>query len=100
MMNNMKQREEIRKPPPNYVGGKPKLDCREQSAVVVDDRMVNWENSDCRECSASWRRSRSYQRAAEARQWPGNRGGLEETEGQKNLWDGAGCARFRSGVWM
>ena len=36
--------------------------------------------------------------AADARQWPWKRGRIEETEEQKNLGGGAGCARFRSGV--
>ena len=47
MMNNIKQREEIHKPPPDYVWGKPRLDGREQSAVVAEEQMVDRETSDC-----------------------------------------------------
>jgi len=85
MMNNMKQREEIRKPPPDYMGEKLKVDCKEQSAVVADDQVVDQETSDCRDSREIWRRSRDVQMVADARQKPWNRGRVEETEGQKNL---------------
>ena len=70
MMNNMKQREEIRKPPPDYVGKKLKLDCREQSAVKADKQMIDRETSDCRDSREIWRHSRCFQLAADVRQWP------------------------------
>ena len=98
MMNNMKQREDTRKPPPDYVGGKVKVDCREQSAVVADEQVADLEMSDGHDSREIWRRSRCVQMAADARQNPWKRGRAEETEGQKNLRGGAGCARFRSGV--
>ena len=88
MMNNMKQREEIRKPPPDYVGAKLKLDCREQSAVVADEQMVNRVTSDFRDSREIWRRSRCFQLAADARQWPWKRGRVEETEVGK-IWGAA-----------
>ena len=94
----MNQREEIRKPPPDFVGGKPRLDCREEVAVVADEQMVDRGTLDCHDSREIWRRSKDFQVAADARQSPWKRGKVEETRGQKNLGGGAGCVRFRSGV--
>jgi len=99
-MNNTKQRKEIRKPPLDYVGEKPILDCREQSTAWEDDRIVDRGFTDCRDSKASWRRSRIYQSAAEARHWPRKHGSLKEAEARKNLGGGTGCSRFRSGFRM
>jgi len=73
-MNNKKQREEILKPPPDYVGGKLRLDCREQSTVVADEKMVDREGSDCRVSREIWRLSRDFQVAADVRQSSWKRG--------------------------
>ena len=80
------------------MGGKPRLDCREQSVVVAEEQMVDRETSDCRDSREIWRRSRCVQVAADTRQWPWKRSRVEETEAQKNLGGGAGFSRFRSGV--
>jgi len=94
----MKQRKEIRKPPPDYVGGKPRLDCREQSVVVADEQMVDRGTLDCHDSREIWRRSKDFQVAADARQSPWKRDRVQETGGQENLGDGASCVRFRFGV--
>ena len=50
MINNMKQREDIRKPPPDYVGEKKlKIDCREQSVVAADEQVLDLETSEGRD---------------------------------------------------
>ena len=98
MIKNIKQREDIRKPPPDYVGGKLKIDCREQSAVEADDQVSDLEISEGRASSKIWRRSRDAQGAADARFWSSKRGTAEEGDGEKNLRGGAGVLLFRSGV--
>jgi len=94
----MKQREDIRKPPPDYVGGKLKIDCREQSAVAADEQVMDLETSEGRDSKEIWRRSRGVQIVADARLRPRKRDTVEETEGEKILRGGAGVSRFRSGV--
>ena len=74
------------------------MDCREQSAVVAKEQMVDQETSDRRDSREIWRRSRCVQVAADARQWLWKRDRVEETGGQKNLGGGAGCSHYRSGV--
>ena len=98
MIKNIKQREDIRKPPPDYVGGKHKIDCIEQSAVAADEQVLDLEISEGRDRGEIWRRSRDAQIAADARLWPRKRGTIEETEGEKNLRGDAGVFLFRSGV--
>jgi len=91
-MNNMKQREDIRKPPSDYVGGKLKVDCREQSAMVADEQVADLEMEDGHDSREIWRRSRFVQIAADARLWPRKRGGFrrdrgaEKCEGRRGLW--------------
>ena len=98
MIKNIKQREDIHKPPPDYVGEKLKIGCREQSAVAADEQVLDLETSEGRDSREIWRRSRGAQIAADTRLWPRKRGTVEETEGEKILRGGAGIFLFRSGV--
>ena len=54
MMNNRKQREGIRKLPPDYVGEKLKRVCREQSVVAADEQVIDLELSDGRDSKEIW----------------------------------------------
>ena len=89
-MNNRKQREGIRKPPPDYVGGKLKRDCGEQSVMVAEVLMVYRKSSDGRVCIEIWRRPRFFSMAAEARQMPWKRGLIVER----------GAEKFGGRCWM
>jgi len=90
MMENTKDGKEIRKPPPNYVGGNQN---RRTGTQVVDLRST--DSSDCRKI---WRRSRLHQIATEAQQGPRKCGFVREVGAGKNCCGGARFSLLRSDI--
>jgi len=82
---------------PELCGGKPRLDCREQSMGRIGTRVVDLRSTDSSDCMKIWRRSRLYE-TADARLRPRKRGFFREVGAWKNCYGDALFSLLRSDI--